>query len=108
MQVEGAAGTLANYLRVIANTTGNPLRIETAGSDTNITVQLAPKGTGLIDIRGSSGNRVIGVGVNTLGFYNTTPVARPTITGSRGGNAALASLLAELTTMGLILNGTTA
>jgi len=108
MQVEGAAGTLANYLRVIANTTGQPLRIETQGSDTNITVQLAPKGTGLIDIRGSSGNRVIGVGVNTLGFYNTTPVARPTITGSRGGNAALASLLAELTTMGLILNGTTA
>lgn len=41
----------------------------------------------------------------TLGFFNTPPVARPTVTGSRGGNAALASLLTQLATLGLIVDG---
>jgi hypothetical protein len=35
------------------------------------------------------------------------PVA-PTVTGSRGGNAALASLLTQLASAGLIVNSTTA
>lgn len=33
-------------------------------------------------------------------------VAKPTVTGSRGGNAALASLLARLAALGLIIDGT--
>ncbi|MFD1657006.1 hypothetical protein ACFSL4_01830 [Streptomyces caeni] len=44
----------------------------------------------------------------TLGFYGATPAARPTVTGSRGGNAALASLLTALATLGLITDSTTA
>jgi hypothetical protein len=47
----------------------------------------------------SSGGRV--------GFYGTTPVAKATVTGSRGGNAALASLLTALASCGLITNSTT-
>jgi hypothetical protein len=43
-----------------------------------------------------------------LGFYNTPPVARPAVTGSRGGNAALTSLLTALAAFGLITNSTTA
>lgn len=43
-----------------------------------------------------------------IGFYNATPVARPTITGSRGSNAAVASLLTALALQGLIIDGTTA
>jgi hypothetical protein len=43
-----------------------------------------------------------------VGFNNTTPVAKPTITGSRGGNAALASLLAALAATGLLTDSTTA
>lgn len=43
----------------------------------------------------------------TLGFYGATPVARPTITGSRGGNAALADLLTQLAAEGLVTDGTT-
>jgi hypothetical protein len=42
-----------------------------------------------------------------LGFYNTTPVAKPTVSGSRGGNAALASLLTALANLGLVTNSTT-
>lgn len=38
----------------------------------------------------------------------TTPVAPPSVTGSRGGNAALASLLTVLAGLGLITDNTTA
>lgn len=43
-----------------------------------------------------------------VGFFNTAPAARATVSGSRGGNAALASLLTALATYGLITDGTTA
>lgn len=42
-----------------------------------------------------------------LGFHSATPIAKPTVTGSRGGNAALASLLTALANYGLITNSTT-
>lgn len=43
-----------------------------------------------------------------IGFYGVgAAVARQTITGSRGGNAALASLLTALNNLGLIANSTT-
>lgn len=38
----------------------------------------------------------------TIGFLGASPAARQTVTGSRGGNAALASLLTALATLGLI------
>jgi hypothetical protein len=43
-----------------------------------------------------------------LGFYSTAPIAKPTVTGSRGGNAALASLLTALANLGLVTDSTTA
>jgi hypothetical protein len=43
-----------------------------------------------------------------VGFYGVVPVAKPTVTGSRGGNAALTSLLGVLASLGLITDGTTA
>lgn len=43
-----------------------------------------------------------------VGFYNATPVTQPNVTGSRAGNAALASLLTQLANLGLIQNSTTA
>jgi hypothetical protein len=44
------------------------------------------------------------------GFYGTMaqPATRPTVTGSRGDNDALADLLAKLESFGLITDGTTA
>lgn len=44
----------------------------------------------------------------TVGFNNTNPIAKPTVTGSRGGNAALASLLTALANYGLITDSTSA
>jgi len=44
----------------------------------------------------------------TVGFYGSTGATQQTVTGSRGGNAALASLLTALASLGLIVNSTTA
>lgn len=45
-------------------------------------------------------------GFTTVGFFDKTPISRPTVTGSRGGNAALASLCIALANLGLIINST--
>ncbi len=42
------------------------------------------------------------------GAFSATPTTKPTVTGSRGGNAALASLLTALATLGWITDSTTA
>jgi hypothetical protein len=44
----------------------------------------------------------------TLGFYNTAAATKQAVTGSRGGNAALASLLTALATVGLVTDSSTA
>lgn len=44
----------------------------------------------------------------SVGFFGAGGITRPTITGSRAGNAALASLLIQLRDLGLITDGTTA
>lgn len=43
-----------------------------------------------------------------LGFYNHAPVTKPAVSGSRGGNAALASLLSALASLGLITDSSSA
>lgn len=48
------------------------------------------------------------IGPNTMGFYGANAVVKQTVTGSRGGNAALASLLTALANTGLITDSTTA
>lgn len=42
-----------------------------------------------------------------IGFFGTNPAAKQTVTGSKGGNAALASLISALALMGLITDTTT-
>lgn len=44
---------------------------------------------------------------STVGFYNTTPIVKPTVTGAKGSNAALGSLIAQLVSLGLIIDTTT-
>lgn len=45
---------------------------------------------------------VLSLRSNAIGFYGGTPATKPTVTGSRGGNAALQSLLTGLAGLGLI------
>lgn len=54
------------------------------------------------------GTTALSVGNAQLGFFATSPTSKATITGSRGGNAALANLLTELAAKGLITDSTTA
>jgi hypothetical protein len=87
-----------------------------AGSDTSVPVTLTSPGNLLIgtttDGMTSGGSLAIAQDLahrgTKTGFYNTTPVTKPTVTGSRGGNAALASLLTALASTGLITDSTTA
>jgi hypothetical protein len=60
-----------------------------------------------LDIVGDGAVR-IGDGSATIGAFGATPIVRPTVTGSRGGNAALASLLTALANLGWIIDSTTA
>jgi hypothetical protein len=42
-----------------------------------------------------------------VGFYGTTPAGKPSVSGSRGGNAALTSLLTALANLGLLTDSST-
>lgn len=42
-----------------------------------------------------------------LGFYSATPVTKATVTGSKGANAALTSLMSALSALGLVTDSTT-
>jgi len=48
------------------------------------------------------GDMRFGNSASKVGFYGTASVAKPTVTGSRGANAALASLLTALAGLGLL------
>ena len=44
----GGAVVAVNYMQVVGSTTGNPVLINALGSDTNISVEVVPKGTGAL------------------------------------------------------------
>ncbi len=79
-----------------------------AGSDLEIVARDdsgANIGTVLTLTRSS---RAVGLGSGPLGFFGTTPGTKPTITGAKGSNVALGSLLSALATLGLLTDSTTA
>ena len=41
-----------------------------------------------------------------LGFYGTTPVVRPTLTGSVSSNACVSTIVTALANLGLVTNST--
>ena len=92
--VEGGGGTQ----------TGSDFEIRAISDNTlavNATITIT-RANGNVQLPGSL--RING----NVGFYNTAPVAKPTVTGSRGGNAALASLLTALAGQGLLTDSSTA
>jgi hypothetical protein len=46
--------------------------------------------------------------VGNVGFYNTVAIAKQNVAGAKGGNAALGSLMAALSALGLVTDSTTA
>lgn len=65
-------------------------------------------GDGINMVLGTTTGLKIGTGTNQLiGFYNSTPIVKPTVNGAKAGNAALTSLCTQLANLGLITNSTT-
>lgn len=54
-----------------------------------------------------AGNQAINVGTGGLAFFDGTTAVKPSVTGSKAANAALASLCTTLANMGLITDNTT-
>lgn len=57
-------------------------------------------------LKTTGGDAQFGGPTSKLGFYGAPGIAKPTVLGSRGGNATLAQLLTLLANMGLITDGT--
>jgi hypothetical protein len=58
-------------------------------------------------LRQTGGSALLAGAGSKLGFYGSAGVLKPTVTGSRGGNATLTALLAALAQIGLITDGST-
>jgi hypothetical protein len=58
---------------------------------------------------GTTTGTKLGTGTSQkLAFYNSTPVIKPTVSGAKGSNAALGSLMTALAALGLVVDSTTA
>jgi hypothetical protein len=95
-----------SHVQISGDAAGNPF-ILSRGAAANIGLVVRPKGTGTLIIGGGSANQ-LQVSDTGLGFYGTGPQAKPTVTGSRGANVALANLLTALSARGLITDSTSA
>ena len=79
------------------------------GSNNAIVIVPGAAGTNFAGITPSnSGGLLLGASGRPMGFFGTTPAAKPTVSGAKGSNAALASLLAALVALGLVTDTTTA
>jgi len=66
--------------------------------------------TNQLDVQGNSfvsGNLMVGSNVSVFGSLTIGGMTPPTLTGSRGGNDALANLIILLAGMGMVIDGTT-
>lgn len=116
-----------NRLLFVTTATAVPVANPAGGSyfyadpTTQALVWITPGGTQAMGttaiattVTGAAGSALVGSAnclrweSNKLGLYNSAPVALQTVTGSRGGNAALADLLTKLATLGAIVDGTSA
>ena len=64
----------------------------------------APTNVSTISCQGTGGLQF----TSNVSFNSATPIAKPTVSGAKASNAALASLIAALASYGLITDTTTA
>ncbi len=95
-----------NYLEACGDANPNPYLIAT-GAAADVNLNFAPKGAGSVTVKSGNGGVKVQANNTGLGFHGATPIAKGSISGSRGGNVALASLLSYLAGVGLIDNLTT-
>ena len=112
LRLQWTSDTADSYWEM-RNTTPGAVQLQ-ASSDSaaNVNINILTKGAGIGALYGGNFASVAFQwrhnGGAQLGFFGTTPISKPTVTGSRGGNAALASALTALANLGLITNSSTA
>ena len=99
------SGTGTDWLQVKSGNGFGALSVRGESSDASVII--LGKGTGGVRLQGGTGTVKAEFDSTGLGFFGATPIAQPTVTGSKGGNAALASLITALAAYGLIINSTT-
>lgn len=106
-----------SYSTITLNTSGAVMDVIADGTDgivlspvmyggdatiRNLTVGVGSPAVGLLEAADDFQH-----GGDALGFYGATVATKQTVTGSKGGNAALTSLMAALVTYGLVTDTTT-
>ena len=88
-----------------AATAGAP-SIAARGGDTNVGLDVLPKGTGVLSLKGGGGSAKIQVSNTGIGFFGTAPVAQPAAvadsTGPGDVTTQLNALIARMRALGLI------
>ena len=93
-----SAGT-PRVLFELANLSASRFTLDIAGTAAGVAgVRIFGNGAVILETSSNS---------TALGFFGTAPVTKPAVAGSRGGNAALASLLTSLANLGLVTDGST-
>lgn len=96
------AGNVVLDLGAPVANVSSAIKVQAAGVDV---LKISQTAANKISVAGQ-GSYGISLSGN-LGFFGATPGAQPTITGAKGGNAALTSLLTALATLGLVVDSTT-
>lgn len=82
------AASAVNYLSVTPSATGSAVQIATAGSDTNVSLALMPKGTGGVGIGTASPSVALDVYGSSIFVTNASDIASIKTYGYRNGTAA--------------------
>jgi hypothetical protein len=110
----GSAWLRSNGVAVVRGFSGSASNTDYAQVDagTGLVVVAAQGGSSDITMRvngkGAKGTMIESSTSKPVGFFGSTGATKATVAGSRGGNAALASLLTQLASYGLITDSTTA
>lgn len=91
---------------VVNDNSGYGIVIDEGGGGIDGGIQLIDHGGGGITLTDNGAGGLV-FQSNFMSFFTNPVVAQPTVTGSRGGNAALASLLTALNALGLIIDSST-
>ncbi|HMC70751.1 MAG TPA: hypothetical protein VKJ07_16455, partial [Mycobacteriales bacterium] len=117
LRVVGASGGLdvdntvvagfasANQLKVQGSATTVPVQVSATGSDTNITLQLTPKGSGTVQINGTggiAGPAAAALVIDATGAQNITLGGTSAATINIGRATQLAALLGNVTVAGTL------
>ena len=91
---------MSGTLLIDAEASGAPLLLNRTGAGNLAVVYNSFSALWIASIAGNGVQ--FGRSSDYNGFFGATPVQKPTVTGSKGGNAALGSLLSALSNLGLI------